>query len=61
MLLAIVERLKARTAGLKEDKMIRVIVVGLMLMLSACTNATDVLCPPAGHCPNAPDGLGKDH
>jgi hypothetical protein len=38
-----------------------VIVVGLMLTLSACTNLVDVLCPPAGQCPNAPDAIGKDH
>jgi hypothetical protein len=36
------------------------IVAGLLMMLAACTNLTDVLCP-AGQCPNAPDGLGKDH
>jgi hypothetical protein len=38
-----------------------VIVVGLMLTLSACANLSDVLCRPAGQCPNAPDGIGKDH
>jgi hypothetical protein len=36
-------------------------VVALMLTLSTCTNMIDVLCPPAGQCPNAPDGIGKDH
>jgi hypothetical protein len=26
--------------------------VGLMPILSDCANAIDVLCPPAGQCPN---------
>jgi hypothetical protein len=36
-------------------------VVALILTLSDCTNMIDVLCPTAGQCPNAPDGIGKDH
>jgi hypothetical protein len=36
-------------------------VVALVLVLSACTNLSDLLCRPAGHCPDAPDGVNKDH
>jgi hypothetical protein len=32
---------------------IRLIVVGSVLVLAACTTpAIDILCPPAGQCPN---------
>jgi len=34
---------------------------GLTLMLPACTDLADVLCRPAGQCPNAPDGINKTH
>jgi hypothetical protein len=37
------------------------IVFGLTPSLPACTDLADVLCRPAGHCPNAPDGINKDH
>jgi len=37
------------------------IVVGLVLTLPACSDLSDVLCHPAGHCPDAPDGLNKAH
>ena len=37
------------------------IATGLAVSLSTCANLTDVLCRPAGHCPNAPDGINKDH
>ena len=37
------------------------IVFGLTLSLPACTDLADVLCRPAGQCPNAPDGINKAH
>jgi hypothetical protein len=56
------------SADLKDSKgkMMRVITLYLIvaasvLTYSACTDLSDVLCRPAGHCPNAPDGLNKDH
>jgi hypothetical protein len=30
-------------------------------MLPACANLADVLCRPAGQCPDAPDGINKAH
>jgi hypothetical protein len=30
----------------------RLIAVGSMLLLPACANAIDIICPPAGQCPN---------
>jgi hypothetical protein len=38
-----------------------VILAGLAGSLSTCANLQDVLCRPAGHCPDAPDGVNKDH
>jgi hypothetical protein len=38
----------------------RIIVIGLVLVLSGCAHAIDILCPPAGQCPNAPDHVGSD-
>lgn len=37
--------------GSMGKMIVRVIVVGLML-LSGCANAMDIICPPAGQCPN---------
>jgi hypothetical protein len=37
---------------------IRLIVVGSMLGLAACANAIDIICPPAGQCPNVRSGHG---
>jgi hypothetical protein len=34
---------------------LRGIVLGLILMLPACTDFKDVLCRPQGHCVDAPD------
>jgi len=34
------------------------ILVGLVSILSGCANAIDVLCPPAGQCPNVRPGHG---
>jgi hypothetical protein len=34
----------------------RVIVGGLVLALPACSNAIDILCPPAGQCPDTVAG-----
>jgi hypothetical protein len=31
---------------------IRLIVIGSWLVLPACANAIDIICPPAGQCPN---------
>jgi hypothetical protein len=33
----------------------------LTLMLPACTNLADALCRPAGQCPDAPDGINRNH
>jgi hypothetical protein len=38
-----------------------VIAAGLAVPVSACTGLQDVLCRPAGHCPDAPDGINKDN
>ena len=38
------DRMKQMIAG--------VIVIGLVLVLPACSNAIDIICPPAGQCPN---------
>jgi hypothetical protein len=37
------------------------VAVGLLLAPGACTNLADVLCRPAGQCPDAPDGVNKAH
>ena len=37
------------------------ILAGLLLSFPACTDLADVLCRPAGHCPDAPDGINKSH
>jgi len=37
---------------------IRLIVVGSMLTLPGCANAIDIICPPAGQCPNVRPGHG---
>jgi hypothetical protein len=34
----------------------RVIAVGLVLALPACANAINILCPPAGQCPDTVGG-----
>jgi hypothetical protein len=31
---------------------IRLIVISPMLVLPDCANAIDIICPPAGQCPN---------
>ena len=37
----------------------RIIVIGgLTLALLGCSNAIDVICPPAGQCPNTASGHG---
>jgi hypothetical protein len=36
-------------------------LIAAALLLAPCTNLADVLCRPAGQCPNAPDGVNKAH
>jgi hypothetical protein len=39
----------------------RIIAIGLLLVLPGCAKRPiDILCPPAGQCPNAPDHVGSD-
>jgi len=37
----------------------RAIVTGLVLVLPACANAIDIICPPAGHCPDTRACMGE--
>jgi hypothetical protein len=32
--------------------------IGLVLAVAGCANAIDVICPPAGQCPNTRSGHG---
>ncbi|HTV44320.1 MAG TPA: hypothetical protein VMF05_03305 [Stellaceae bacterium] len=36
----------------------RLVVIGLMLAVGGCGNAIDVICPPAGQCPNTRSAHG---
>ncbi|MGH7047242.1 MAG: hypothetical protein ACREE2_12745 [Stellaceae bacterium] len=36
----------------------RLIIVGLVLAVGGCSNAIDVICPPAGQCPNTRSAHG---
>jgi hypothetical protein len=51
------ELIRRRARGVRR-KASRAFAVGLMLALSACSNAIDIICYPAGQCPNTRSGHG---
>jgi hypothetical protein len=47
------------TLGNAAAALVRLLVLYLMLALSGCsTRAIDIICPPAGVCPNTRSGHG---
>jgi hypothetical protein len=54
----------ARSGGRTHGAVLRriigriILVGGLALAGSGCSNAIDVICPPAGQCPNTVSGHG---
>jgi hypothetical protein len=51
------QRAPARVTDMKRI-IAGLILVGLVSILSGCANAIDILCPPAGQCPNVRPGHG---
>lgn len=49
---------RAARAARPRRAIARAAALGLLLAAAGCANAIDVICPPAGQCPNVRSGHG---